>query len=355
VAAGDDREDSVSFLAEGVAAETFRIPLDHVKGLLVHAPLDAPAAGSSPPTGAKAGRNPSPASPAQSARLRNEILRSRPRKDLLVLLEGGKSPGVLDSIGKDGVHFSSESLGDVHVQLDKLRSVILAELGDDPKAEPKPAPAGNAPASVHVLLRDASTVVGTLAGFEQGHVKVKTRHLGEQRLSLERVVELSFRGGRLSYLSDLEPTRVEERIPLAFKPNAYPFQRDLSVVESPLRIGGREFTKGLGVHAYSQLEFDLGGAYKRFQATIGLDETARPTSNEVTGIEGAVTFRVKLDGSLLLEKPMTWKDAPEAIDLDVSQGKRLVLEVDCGKPEETATEFNSVLDRANWASARVVK
>ena len=93
-------------------------------------------------------------------------------------------------------------------------------------------------------------------------------------------------------------------------------------------------------------------------AENGLDDTARP-EGDAPGVEkdGAVVFRVKLDGKLLMERPMSWKDSPLPVDLAVTGGKRLSLEVDYG--EEGADSNPAIerfaLDRANWAEARLIR
>jgi hypothetical protein len=118
-------------------------------------------------------------------------------------------------------------------------------------------------------------------------------------------------------------------------------------------MGGTTRRKGLGVHSYSLLEFDLAAEFSRFRATLGLDDSARPEEAQPQGgDEGSVVFRVKLDGKVLFEKGMTWRDPPTPVDLSVEKGRLLALEVDYGPPEGG---FNLVRDRANWAEARVVK
>jgi hypothetical protein len=151
----------------------------------------------------------------------------------------------------------------------------------------------------------------------------------------------------------MEPKTVKETLGPAFT-DLKPFRRDASVLREPLRMAGREHRKGLGVHSYSLLEFDLAGQFARFQALIGLDDSARPRGAS-TGAEGSVTFRVRLDGKLLLERPMTWRDAPAPAELDVRGGKTLSLEVDYGGPADIRGIINCALDRADWADARVVQ
>ena len=71
------------------------------------------------------------------------------------------------------------------------------------------------------------------------------------------------------YLSDLAPT---------FASSFFgPAERDMSNGEDaagdgrPITIGGTSYAKGLGVHAPSELRYDLGGRCSAFAADVGLD------------------------------------------------------------------------------------
>ena len=112
----------------------------------------------------------------------------------------------------------------------------------------------------------------------------------------------------------------------------------------------KTYAKGLGVHAYSKLEYDLAGGFQKFQATIGLDDSARPPLQGASSSTGTVVFRVWLDGKRIAEKLMKFSDPPQELDLPVSNGKTLSLEVDFGDKN-----LSAALDRANWCGARVIR
>ncbi len=124
-----------------------------------------------------------------------------------------------------------------------------------------------------------------------------------------------FRNGRVAYLSDLAPAAVDER-PFVYCPgvpdtNHCPWQHDVSVYsKGTLKIGKREFRKGLGVHSYCALEFALGGAYRRFCASAGLDESA---DSHGYGPSGSVVFQV-FDGNLAQVDPDLRLYAPQVSD-----------------------------------------
>ncbi|MFC8790612.1 NPCBM/NEW2 domain-containing protein [Streptomyces cinereoruber] len=73
-----------------------------------------------------------------------------------------------------------------------------------------------------------------------------------------------------------------------------PVEKDFSVGEAasgdggPLTIGGTRYTKGLGVHAPSAVEYYLGGECFSFSAKVGLDDE--------TGARGTAAFEVWADG-----------------------------------------------------------
>ncbi|HEY5315141.1 MAG TPA: NPCBM/NEW2 domain-containing protein, partial [Pirellulales bacterium] len=73
-------------------------------------------------------------------------------------------------------------------------------------------------------------------------------------------------------LSSLVPRRAVQRAMLGA---GWPqFAVDANVQGGPLRSGGEQFGWGFGVHAYSQLEFDLPPFARSFSVSLGLDETA---------------------------------------------------------------------------------
>jgi alpha-galactosidase len=116
-------------------------------------------------------------------------------------------------------------------------------------------------------------------------------------------------------------------------------QIDRSIREKPLSIAGEKFQHGVGTHANSTLWIDLSGGSDRFQAAVGLDDSAGP---------GSVTFKVLGDGKRLWESPvMKTGQAAQRIDLDVKGLKTLTLLV--GNAGD-GMDF----DHGDWADARFV-
>lgn len=273
--------------------------------------------------------------------------------DVLHLKSGDPIEGFLDDIGNQTVAFGADKLGDLDLAFEKVKAVALSdEAVDDEDDREKKDAATESPRrpSVRVYLRDGGRLSGRLSSLSSTTVTVQHAQLGDVDLRLSEVAQIGFLGGRCQFLSDVEPIARKEHLGAVFR-GKMPCRRDANVLGGPLRVDGKTYPKGLGVHAYSRLEYDVAGSFERFQATIGLDEIARPRGNPgARGAAGAVVFRVFLDDKELLEQSMAFDDAPRQIDVPIASGQRLALEVDFGKGD-----FQMALDRADWCSARVIK
>ena len=87
-----------------------------------------------------------------------------------------------------------------------------------------------------------------------------------------------------------------------------------------LRLGDKDFGRGLSLPAPTTLQYSLGGEFKEFSATIGVDETVAGGSHAKLIIEG--------DGRELV-KPIEVKrkDAPKEIRVNVKDVNTLTIKV----------------------------
>lgn len=126
-----------------------------------------------------------------------------------------------------------------------------------------------------------------------------------------------------------------------------PAERDMSNGERmaadgrQISIGGRKFTYGLGVHANSEIVYNLNKGFKRFLAYVGVDDEV--------GNAGSVVFQVFGDGVKLFETTkMTGTMAARTVDLNVTNVTLLKLVVTDG-----GDGIGS--DHADWGGARVYR
>lgn len=109
-------------------------------------------------------------------------------------------------------------------------------------------------------------------------------------------------------------------------------QRNQSVWEKPMTIAGTHFLRGLGTHAPAELVYALDGAYRHFEAWVGLDSAVR----------GSVTFDVYVDGVKRWESGrMQYNDPPRRVEVELENAKELrLLAGDAGDDMQG--------DHANW-------
>jgi hypothetical protein len=141
------------------------------------------------------------------------------------------------------------------------------------------------------------------------------------------------------YLSDLNTT---------FASNGWGgYERDESNGEQslgdgrPLTIKGVTYTKGLGVHAASDLRYSLvGGNYTSFSTLFGVDDEE--------GGAGSVKFLIYLDGVLAFDSgTVRGAQAARSITLNVTGRSELRLVV-----TDNGDGANS--DHADWANAMLI-
>jgi alpha-galactosidase len=135
-------------------------------------------------------------------------------------------------------------------------------------------------------------------------------------------------------------------------------QANKSIDGNPIRIGGREFSEGVGTRANSVVFISLGGGSDRFSAMVGADDNPIPPPPARAGQPPAaaaappapppppppIVFRVLGDGRVLhVSKPVARGDAPEPLNVDVRGIRTLVLQV---RPVDGSRPI-----AANWADA----
>ncbi len=136
------------------------------------------------------------------------------------------------------------------------------------------------------------------------------------------VVKMDYSHGKRDYLSDMTPTKVEERCDGAAE--AVHYRRDLNLDDKPLHVNNTAYEKGLALHATTVLEYDLNGEYREFRAVVGLDD-------DVRGVGRPVLVTVEADGQKLaevtLQRGVKDKSGPVPLVRNVKDVKKLRIVV----------------------------
>jgi hypothetical protein len=257
-------------------------------------------------------------------------LRSEPRtSEVLYLANGDRIAGGFLGLDDKKVKFQGAT---GPIALD--RSGVVA-LGFDPSLVVYPVPPRE---YFELTMADGSRLGVTNARIEQGQVVATTRFGASIRLALNELVRVHARSASLAYLSEREASAAQY---VGYVGPTRPYRRDTSVDGHPLRLGGQTYDRGLGTQSRTLLAYRLSPGDRRFQATVGLDDGAGPL--------GSVVFRVLVDGhEKFASPPMSVRDIPKAVDVDVTGAKLLILVTEFG-------ERGEVRDFADWIEARLIR
>lgn len=281
---------------------------------------------------------------ADLRRFRKEVLPLEVKGDVAVTRSWSRQEGILERIDEKGIAFTTDALGTVPLGPEKIIGARVRQFGKPPAAPPG--------LRARIELVDGGVVFGKLKGSRDGTLNLDTAYKPGLEVKAAEARTLSFLNGKIVYVSDLTPVEVEERadkIDVVFKHRV-----DSNVMGNPLRLDGKTFRKGLGVHSFTRLLYRIDGGFVRFRATIGLDDEAREIAR-TNNTPGAVKFQVLLDG-----KPapgeygggitLTTSDAPRLIDVPVGGAGTIALVA-----HFASVDVPDCLARGAWADATLIK
>ncbi len=112
---------------------------------------------------------------------------------------------------------------------------------------------------------------------------------------------------------------------------------------TPLRIGQRSFTHGIGAHANGRITLELNQPFSMFKAQAGIDN-----NSDTQGTRGSAVFIVEVDGMEQFRSGICrGGEAPVAVEVPLAGAKRLDLVLkDAGD--------GITCDQADWAEAVLV-
>ena len=236
-----------------------------------------------------------------------DFLTKRGRLDMVVVRSDDKLNGLEGTFGSgsgDAIEFTPSSTGQKRsIRMSRAQGLIFVQ-----KANPDaPAPlckvidnVGNIFVATDILLNGNGLTMTTVSGAKITLPDAKT------------LAKLDYSKGKLAYLSDLTPTR--DTLMLATEDDDQyarfaHYRKDLNLDNQPIKLNGKQYAKGVSMHAGSLLIFPLAGDYKEFRAVLGVDDSVETESRVNVIIEG--------DGRELFHGQTKAKDPPRPITVDV--------------------------------------
>jgi hypothetical protein len=222
--------------------------------------------------------------------------------------------GTFYDASADGKTIAFTRKGDsskVELQIDRIHGMLLLRPPDP-----------NLP-SLLCKFHDTqgSTIMARSAVLKDGKLVITTQCGVPVEYALGLVAKLDYSPGKLTYLSDFELSRVKVTETGALG-MVHHFKRDRNLDgTAEIRIAGKSFPKGLSMHAYCDLTFDVEGEFREFRAVAGIDDFVGPPS------AGPSTLRIEGDGRELLKMTVTRKDGAKPITLNIREVQKLRIVV----------------------------
>ncbi len=244
-------------------------------------------------------------------------------EDIILLSNGDRASGIVIDVNETRVKISSAS-GDLDVPLDAIDAILFASAGRPP--------AGAGP-TFRLRLGDGSTFTALSVRVQGDRVSLGLSDKTSRELPLSAVGGIEQLNGPVSWLSSRAPDQAIQ-VPF-FGSSSWPTRMDQTVSGKPIEFAGRRFFRGIGVHAYSRLDYALDGRYEVFRTQYAIATDLRREFADVT-------VCIKLDGRVVHEQkdfragtlaPVVMIDLPKS-------AKVLTLEVDFGAANDTQDHFN---------------
>lgn len=260
-----------------------------------------------------------------------ELADDRTKSDVVMLANGDRISGELTKLDERKITLISAT-GETSVDRNKARWIRFnSELISFPIVSEKKM--------LLTLVGHSRITAAEWQLIDKDRLRIKAAYGGEVELPLSSIIAARFLGGRVQYLSDIEPAE------LRFEPylsRQWPLRQDCNVLGDPLSLRGEEYPKGLGMHSGGSVKFALRGEYREFRSLIGIDDSADG--------QGSARFTVEVDGRRAFESAeVRGSDPAELIGpISLVGANELTLSVEYG-------EAADIFDHADWTDAMLIR
>src|SRR5262249_15993652 len=144
-------------------------------------------------------------------------------------------------------------------------------------------------------------ISGNLLAMDGKDLTLKTRGGFEIRVPVDQIAKVSTRNGRLVFLSDMKPARVEQT---PYFDRLMEYRIDKSLSGKPITLVDGTYPRGISVHSRCVLTYNLDGRFNEFRSKVGFQLPE--------GKIGQAVVRVLGDGKSLYENLDARGDQPPA-------------------------------------------
>lgn len=130
------------------------------------------------------------------------------------------------------------------------------------------------------------------------------------------LARLDYSNDKVVFLSDMKPAELVEKSKQGRKETLH---MNKNLDNGSLQLGDTVYSKGLAIHAYTEVTYNLDGKYQKLDAVLGMDT--------LVGGDGKPVVTIEADGNKLFSEALTRKDKPRYLSYPVKGVKQLRIVV----------------------------
>jgi hypothetical protein len=263
--------------------------------------------------------------------LTDKSLDEPPLDDMVHLANGDRVAGILTSLDAEGATVSADGV-DIQLPLAAVAWIDLAAAVQ---------PGGEGQAQIFRVRFSDGSAATVRSVRSEGQRLVMELAGGQRPVEQSAVMAIEHLRGPVSWLSSRKPLAVVQVPYLSAIP--WPTRMDASVSGRPIQHGGRTYSRGIGVRAYSRIDFALAGDYRAFQTRYAIASDARYPYADVT-------VRILVDDQAVHERKNVRAGQPaQQVVVELPAGaSKLSLAVDYG-------EGNDTHDHLDWIEPALLR
>lgn len=266
----------------------------------------------------------------------NTFQRRETDKDLLIVAKRDGSgldflAGVVSAIAADKIEFQLD--GDaVPVPAARVYGVVFATTAE----------AAAAAGTIKLMSVQGDVISAKTIQVADDSVKIDTAWGQTLNAPLAQCQKIDLSGGRLQFLSDLEPIEEtfagvdpegslftglinDEQQALLFGP-----RRDSTMEkQSKIRLRGREYSKGLCIHSKTEIAWAIDKKFSSLDCLVGVDDEVAFNGKH------AVALKISGDDQVLFEKTIATSDEPIPVRVALEGISTLTIVVDYADGDST--------------------
>ena len=254
-------------------------------------------------------------------------------EDVIRLANGDTVRGIISDINADAISIQASGGEVSQVSLGSLVSAEFAATSSGASSKPI-----KRQRSFRVTLADGTVLSGAAIAASENVLRITLSDGSTRAVPLGTVAGIEQLDGPVVWLSSLSPSE-NVQTPY-FGDRTIPARMDRNISGDVIRSGAHAYARGIGVHSYSRLSFDIDDRFAAFRTQFAIDGDL-PFAD--------VTARILVDGRQVWKKKNV-KAGPVSAPaiLDIAGHKSLTLEVDYG-------ENYDVQDRFNWIEPALLR